>query len=264
MKHCKIFLVSLVLFFCCCSVFAQNAEMEDSLNNLIDELYELGDKQNPEEIDYIPTFEIDSIAEVVIEDNYDKDDGTDPSMGRLWVSSISHWFRENSRIFIGILCLSSPILLTILGLYFKKRGKRFVGMMLMSSFLGMLLECCCLIAFLIPVGELNGLFLLLSLVYGPFLWLVCGLYVYGVAATIYIYKRSGRRLRVFVLLAGLLCGFILPPSFVIPIVYFISKRYLRIDDGNQPLLYRLIPYYCGSLIGWFALFLPFWLWIGIM
>lgn len=270
----RIITILTVMMFCLWvnTALAQKPETEEEqFESLINELHELGAQQNPDEIDYIPTLEADSIAEVVAEGNCDSDDGFDSSMGRLWVNSISYWVRKH--IFL-ILFWGLPVLLTILGHYLKKRGKRFVGTMLLSSFFGgIFLECICLCIFLGTIALrdssvavefisfVGGLFLYLSCGLGPFLWLVCGLYIYGWAATIYIYKRSESRLRVFGLIATLLCGSILPPLFVIPIVYFISKRYLRNDDDKRPLLYRLIPYYCGSLIGWSAPFLLFWFWL---
>lgn len=261
-KHRFPLVIILGLLFWSCT----NVEKEDGLNPLIVELYGLGTQQNPDEIDNIPTFEEDSIVNVVVEGCSESDDGVDycrRAMGR------NYWFQDNIIFICDALSIASPIILSLLGIYLKRRGKRFVGTMLKSSYLGMCLECICLLilfgAYSLEntslAGEFAsfvvGFFLLLSFAYGPFLGLACGLYIYGWAITIYIYKSSGSRFRSFGLIATLLCGSIIPFLFVIPIVYFISKRYPRSEDGKQTFLFRLFPHFCGSLIGWFAPFLIF-------
>lgn len=272
MKYYILFLASLALSFSFYSGYAQSVENDDSLNKLIDELYALGGQQSHDEIAYIPIFEGCSIHEKVVEDDFDMVDGVDSLMEGLGLNSISYWFGENVLVIYFFFCLSSPILLTILGLYLKKRGNRFVGTVLMYSFLGIVLECICLCVFLgFSVikdpdeidGAIGGLAYFMSLGLGPFIWLFCGLYIYGFAATIYIYKRSGNRFRMFGLIVVLLFGILLPPLFVIPIGYFISKRYSRNNDCRQTFLYRLIPYFGGSLIGWSVPFLLGWFFLAI-
>lgn len=258
--HCIIFLVSLVLSFCCCSGFAQNTEMEDSLNKLIDELYELGAKQNPEEIDYILPLTEEEFNDLVeysksLNDsiNSDECDPKEFDNEKSEKLSFSEFIEYNPTIAEGtslVKYLGFAILIVsvVLGWFLIKRKRLFIGKMMLSS--------------LLPLFIIYSYVVNTDISYYPYAWAlamlilysimlstIVSLYLYGFGTIIFIYKRSENKYRIIWLFISILLCSLFPPLFIIPIVYFISIGNLKTEASKDTNLYKSIPYVSGILLG---------------
>lgn len=260
MKHCIILLVSLVLSLGSSSVFAQSAEADDSLNHLIDELYELGAKQNPEEIDYIPPLNEDEFNDLV---EYSKSlsdslNSTECDYNKLDNKksrklSFSEFLEYNPTIAEGTSLVTYMgwtllIVAAVVGGFLIKRKRLFIGKMMLSSILPLSL------IYLVAVNTDLSYYphawaLAMLIIYSILLSSIACLYLYGYGTIVFIYNKSENKYRVdWLLLSILLCS-VFPPLFLIPIVYFISKGNLKTEECLNTILYKLIPYLCGLLLG---------------
>lgn len=260
MKHCIILLVSFVLSFCCCSGFAQNAEMEDSLNRLIDELYELGAKQNPEEIDYIPPLTEEEYNDLVeySKSLYDSinSEGSDSDLienEKTEKLSFSEFIEYNPTIADGTslvkyLGWTLLIVAAFLGLFLIRKKKLFIGKMLLSSLPPLSVIYLCASNTDLSYYP-NAWALAMLIIYGIMLSGIVCVYIYGYGTIIFIYKRSENRHRIIWLLISILLCSVFPPLFIIPIIYFISIGNLYTEDCKDTNLYKMRPYVSGILIG---------------
>lgn len=259
MKHCIIFIVSLVLSFGS-SGFAQNAEMEDSLNKLIDELHELGAKQDPEEIDHIPPLTEEefndlveyskSLSDTINSAECDSKEFDNEKSEKL---SFSEFIKYNPTIAEGtslVKYLGWAILIVsaALGWFLIKRKRLFIGKMILSS--------------LLPLFIIYSYAVTTDLSYYPYAWALAMLiiygimlssigcfYLYGCGTIIFIYNRSENRYRIIWLIISILLCLVFPLLFIIPIIYFISIGNLKTEDCKDTILYKLIPYISGILLG---------------
>lgn len=260
MKHCLTLLVSLVLSFCCCSGYAQNVEMEDSLNKLIDELYELGAQQDPNEIDYIPPLTEEEYNDLVeySKSLYDSINSVESvsnelSNGKSKKLSFSEFLEYNPTIAEGtslVKYLGWAILFVsaILGWFLIKKKDLFIGKMILSSLLPLIL----IYSYAVNTDLSYYPYawaLAMLIIYGFILSSIVCLYLYGYGAIIFLYKRSENKYKVVWLLLSILICSVFPPLFLIPIIYFVSKGNLKTEDCKDNILYKLIPYLCGILLG---------------
>lgn len=255
MKALKIFLVSLVLSFNFCSGVTQNFESEYSLNKHIDELYELKAKQNPQDIDYASGDPKSASTEYTelkkISESRDFNGlFTNDIPDKL---SFSEFLKYNPRIasgtsLVNILGWVTILLYATLGWILLKRKRLFIGKMILSS----LVPLCLIYLFAVNM----------DLSYYPYAWalamMIMGgimllsiecIYIYGYGIIIFIYNRYETKYRVVWLISSILLCSILPPLFIIPIIYLISKGYLKTEDCQCTDLYKLMPYLCGLLFG---------------
>lgn len=257
MKRYIIFLVSLVLSFCCCSVFAQNAEMEDSLNKLIDELHELGAKQNPEEIDYIPPLTEEEFNDLVaysktLKDsiNSDECDSKEFDNEKSEKLSFSEFIEYNPTIAEGtslVKYLGWAILIVsaALGWFLIKRKRLFIGKMILSSLLPLFLVN----SYAVNTDLSYDLALAMLIIYGIILSSIVFLYLYGYGSIIFIYKRAENRYRIIWLLISILLCSVFSPLFIIPIIYNLKTEECKDTTLYKFTLYKLIPFVCGILLG---------------
>lgn len=243
------------------TALAQKPETEEAeIDSLINELHELGAKQDPSEIDYIPPLteeEFNDLVEYSKSISHSKNsaecDLNQQDNKKSEKLSFSEFLKNNPTIANGTplrdyLGWALLIFYAILGWFLIKRNRLFIGKMILAS----LLPLC--IIYLAAVNTdlsyyLYAWILAMMIIYGIILAGIVSLYLYGYGTIVFIYRRSENKYRVAWLLMSILVCSAFPPLFLIPIIYFISKGNLKTEDCKDTNLYKLIPYVCGILIG---------------
>lgn len=255
-------IISALTIFILCSNFSfmhsQTLKTEEEqLDSIVKELRDLGAKQ--EYIDDIPLMTEEEYRDLV---EYSKSlDSINPEEcgynefdnEKYSKLSFSEFLEYNPTIAEGTSLskyLGCVILIVgaALGWFFIKRKELFIGKMILSL--------------LLPIFIIYSYAVNQDLSYYPYAWalamliiysiilssIVC-FYLYGYGTIIFIYKRSENRYRIIWLIISILLCSVFPPLFTLPIIYFISIGNLKTEDCKATILYKLIPYVSGILLG---------------